>query len=151
MVKNRRGFVKGSIYSVFLFTKWGAGFFCFSSGIDGVLQKFVDILIYSSSRVWKDIRIFLKFLYECLSLLYKKRSKQEHVFSKRIWLVENLLRKDREGGKGNISYRSSEDIKGHKKVWMLSHARLSILSNVVRIIQLLLLQNQLLLSQLLLL
>ena len=62
----------------------GLDFFCFSSGIDGVLQKFVDILIYSSSRVWKNIRIFLKFLYECLSLLYKKRSKQEHVFSKRM-------------------------------------------------------------------
>ena len=85
MVKNRRGFVKGNIYSVFLFTSMrGWIFFCFSSGIDGVLQKFVDILIYSSSRVWKNIRIFLKFLYECLSLLYKKRSKQEHVFGKRM-------------------------------------------------------------------
>ena len=47
-------------------------------------QKFVDMLIYSFSRVWKNIRIFLKFLYECFSLLYKKRSKQEHVFGKRI-------------------------------------------------------------------
>lgn len=127
-------------------------FFCFSSGIDGVLQKFVDMLIYSSSRVWKNIRIFLKFLYECLSLLYKKRSKQEHVFGKRIWLVENLLRKDREGGKGNISYCLSEDIKGHKKkseCFRMPDFQFSRM--LFEIIQLLLLQNQLLLSQLLLL
>ena len=78
------GVLQKVVFIVFFFLLNEGWIFCFSSGIDGVLQKFVDMLIYSSSRVWKNIRIFLKFLYECLSLLYKKRSKQEHVFSKRM-------------------------------------------------------------------